>query len=380
VPVKLSAVRRQVTDLAPWSALQTLGNSEKLDENLLVGTGMAFIALLRISKASSKSESLINKLAPVSNSKYPDTSIELFCFINKTAASPDPAVHPLDNNSNVGPVQPTESKTSLELTASISSFPILDSITLTAIRFSFSVSRVTSADKKTIIYSKALTLAGACSVQFPETDTPWSFTASLSIDDSKAQLSVQPIVSKQLLHLGKLTFTDIRLDVEYTFSSPSSPTPVVGPAEPNLSVVKYGTTTAKYNIGLHATVNLGTVRALSSVIFLSGTPQVVAIDVPAKIEIGEIFQEILGDGFPKDILPISFSDLHLWYSWSSATITVSGALVTKHDKASQIYKPGFHADAKVNVFGKFALIFRIWSVPNEVIRSRVPHLSRYHYW
>lgn len=337
--IKLSLLRKRVADAAPWSILKEPENMEKLDDTHEVGTGLAVVASLQI---SSEKDPLLTKMVAVSDSKYSHTSIQIFCLFSKSSAQPastqDPDKKALTSSA--------DSSTSVVLAASISSFPILDSISLENVQFQYSFS--TKKGAKTT-YSKALMLKGTCRLRFPESQSTWSFTSTLDISDASATLSVESNPHDTIDLFGKVSFTQIALSIKYVFASPTEASPTE-----SKDIVKHGNTTAHYEIELHATVKLGSVHATGSILFLSGKPQIATIYAPNEVKISDIFHEIFGSDLLADLLPLSFSDFRLWYSWSKTDVSLEDGLITtdKAKKEIRAYKPGFRAQALANVVGK----------------------------
>lgn len=112
-------------------------------------------------------------------------------------------------------------------------------------------------------------------------------------------------------------------------------------------------TKARYEITLRSTISIGSAQATASVLFISGKPKIIAIEAPSTVKISDVFREIFGDSFATDIIDLSFSGFHLWYSWSETTVPL-GNPVTMREGAGTvpgIFISGFHANASTSICG-----------------------------
>ncbi|KAG5637066.1 hypothetical protein H0H81_005947 [Sphagnurus paluster] len=360
--VRLTETGSDIDRLVPWRVNSTV-DAFKSDKKLEIGTGLVVVAQLQFAAAAEKSNSVVNRMVAISDSKYEGTDVQLICIVNTvapTSATPRPASDTTESPPGVDIPEPEPAKASdpdftMMFAASICQFPVLESIRMEDVSLGVYFFRYPETNQKARKYKQSLRLKGTCVVDFSASEEPWKFHGWLAVHQNRAQLGVEVIETEQKLSsLGNLTFREVKLQVDYIFaahsnSPPPPSTPVLNPGR----VAKKGSTTARYEIALTCKVRVGNSDADAAVVFLTGRPQVIAVDVPGTLDIEEMFHSILGDGFSADLLSLQLSELHFWYCWSEESVSVPRSLVSKHRAANDIvvYTQGFHANALAIIFG-----------------------------
>ncbi|KDR74128.1 hypothetical protein GALMADRAFT_604428 [Galerina marginata CBS 339.88] len=275
--------------------------------------GLVILASLDIGAASSGS--LSSNLAVI-DSTLGSSNITVSCYLSKAA------------------------QTTITFVASISSIQVVSALLVKNIQLSFILPVSGSSPPSP---GSKFDLQAECVVQFSGTQS-WSLTGHSTITETAATLAFSTS-GGTLVELGALQIKTISLGVDYTFSS----TAPAGDSSSNQGVVQHGDRYGKYVIRLSAAIALGSVDSTCYLIFMSGSVGALVITVPGTLNIGVLFQSIIGSGFPAEVLDISFSNLLIYYAWNGGSTTPSG----QPGPSSGKYVQGFHAEAATSIYDPF---------------------------
>ncbi|CAE6456285.1 unnamed protein product [Rhizoctonia solani] len=194
--------------------------------------------------------------------------------------------------------------------------------------------------------TNALHLAADCCIRLSD-DPEWKIHGQLEVSKESAKLSAK-LTSGSLeppkawnplgLRLGNITFT---MDYVFSGSSINSSETFNADDGPGDRTVETRSSHLK-DVSLAGEATVGSFKAEVSFLFDSFAPVALRAKTigTGAYKISELFHQILGDGFPKNLLDLEFSEFEISYVWKDV-----------NEPKDKPLEKGFHTNVKVSVFG-----------------------------